>query len=456
MVINLTTQHIKVLHIGFDDTDSLKGSCTTHLAVLIIEKISKNITFKDYPRLIRNNPNIPWKTRGNAGICLSLEVKEELIDSIIETAIETLEKYYQKDPKTNPGFVAITGQIPEILKEFSIRALTEVISISEAKKIAKQYCYASYYIGNGRGLIGALAVVGNQLKPFEEDYTYELLTYRESESIGTKRKIDEESVKIMDAKLAPFVFNNIDEEKGKILISPTGLDPVLYGIRGEDPSVLLEAKKLIKSKEIIEKYCIFRTNQGTDQHFKYADHSIRNFNVFSGEIEVIDYPKTEAGGHVFFKAKVLLSSKTVNVTAFEPTKNFRRVIRQLIPGDRLKAYGGIRYFRKKGEKFNLQLEKCEVIFLAEHFHEESPLCQQCGKRMTSNGLNKGYKCRNCGLKNRIIKKSLVPIERKISEGMYIPPAQAQRHLVKPLRRYKIQEKEGFEIIQDFWGKKRPQ
>ena len=47
------------LHIGFDDTDSLKGGCTTYLALRIIELLAPLVNFIDYPRLIRNNPNIP-------------------------------------------------------------------------------------------------------------------------------------------------------------------------------------------------------------------------------------------------------------------------------------------------------------------------------------------------------------------------------------------------------------
>ena len=45
------------------------------------------------------------------------------------------------------------------------------------------------------GIIGALAAIGNTLTPQEEDFTFELLTYRISHSIGTKREVDFESIK---------------------------------------------------------------------------------------------------------------------------------------------------------------------------------------------------------------------------------------------------------------------
>ena len=63
------------LHIGIDDTDSLSGNCTTYVAAKIIEHIANFVNFTDYPRLIRNNPNIPWKTRGNGATCLRLNLK---------------------------------------------------------------------------------------------------------------------------------------------------------------------------------------------------------------------------------------------------------------------------------------------------------------------------------------------------------------------------------------------
>jgi len=60
------------LHVAFDDTDSREGRCTTHLAFKVVEHLKKKQGAKlvDYPLLIRLNPNIPWKTRGNGAVCL--------------------------------------------------------------------------------------------------------------------------------------------------------------------------------------------------------------------------------------------------------------------------------------------------------------------------------------------------------------------------------------------------
>lgn len=447
----MTSSSQTTLHIGFDDTDSLKGNCTTHLATKIIEKIYNRVDFLDYPRLIRNNPNVPWRTRGNGAIALTLGVKEEDLKEIISMSIETIEELYQKDPNTNPGIAVIKGSIPLELKEFAQRALTDVISINDAKIVAKKLCLEYHLIGNGRGIIGALAAIGNTLSPQEEDFTFELLTYRISHSIGTKRKVDFESIKKMDSELSPLVFNNIDEETGKAIICPAGLDPVLYGIRGEKAEVLLKALEIVQIKEPMEAYCIFRTNQGTDQHFKYSTSAIRNFNTFKGEIEVINPPRALVGGHIIFKGTVTESSKIVDVAAFEPSKSFRRIIEKLMVGDKILAYGSVRY-KREFQSFTIQLEKCEIISIADQFKEESPFCPECGKRMTSDGKEKGYKCRKCGQKNRHISKLKIPIVREIQLGLYIPPAQAQRHLVKPLIRYKLPSKNTFHFVNNWWKK----
>ena len=63
----------QILHIGIDDTDSPKGMCTTFLAYKIINRLKKeNVDFLDFPNLVRFNPNIPWKTRGNGAVGIKI------------------------------------------------------------------------------------------------------------------------------------------------------------------------------------------------------------------------------------------------------------------------------------------------------------------------------------------------------------------------------------------------
>ena len=58
-----------MLHIGIGDTDSLDGGCTTWLITEIISELS-DLDLIAPPRLVRLNPNVPWKTRGNGALAL--------------------------------------------------------------------------------------------------------------------------------------------------------------------------------------------------------------------------------------------------------------------------------------------------------------------------------------------------------------------------------------------------
>jgi tRNA(Ile2)-agmatinylcytidine synthase len=65
----------KQMIIGLDDTDSKEGMCTTYLAAVLIEKLAAFARVEGYPLLVRLNPNIIYKTRGNAGNSHRVEKK---------------------------------------------------------------------------------------------------------------------------------------------------------------------------------------------------------------------------------------------------------------------------------------------------------------------------------------------------------------------------------------------
>jgi tRNA(Ile2)-agmatinylcytidine synthase len=125
----------KVLHIGFDDTDSLKGSCTTHLAALVIHEIFDQVTFRDFPNLIRLNPNIPYKTRGNGAVALRVEGYQSDLEFCKEVVLEKVKSLSEiEDENTNPGVVFVEGGVPKEITKHSIRAMWDVITIAEAEK----------------------------------------------------------------------------------------------------------------------------------------------------------------------------------------------------------------------------------------------------------------------------------------------------------------------------------
>jgi tRNA(Ile2)-agmatinylcytidine synthase len=80
-----------------------------------------------------------------------------------------------------------------------------------------------------------------------------------------------------------------------------------------------------------------------------------------------------------------------------------------------------------------------VVKLTPVYEILNPLCRICGKRMKSEGKNKGHQCDRCKHKDRNTKKIRISQERAIKTGLYIPTPKAHRHLTKPLQRYGIEK-----------------
>ena len=294
----------QVMHIGLDDTDSTRKGCTTYIAALLVEKLKEmKAKFLDYPKLIRLNPNVPWKTRGNGALCLKIEYTADMENKIKEITAQVVEEHSDLDSKdTNPGIVFFPhDKIPEDIKVFSENAVTRIVTLMEAKKLIKKFKGEASGFKNCRGIIGALAAIG---KTFEKDYTYELIAYRIPENRGSKRRVDSASIFEMDKLTKPYTFNNVDTEKGRVVITPRGPDPILFGIRGETPRIVKKAFDLVKSKEKVERWVIFRSNQGTDAHLKQVSE-LNNIEPYQSVIvkgTVSRNPKLVPLRHVIFSA----------------------------------------------------------------------------------------------------------------------------------------------------------
>ncbi len=163
-----------VLNIGFDDTDSPTGMCTTFLAYKIVDLLQKQKTeFLDFPKLIRFNPNIPWKTRGNGAV--SLKIKTNQPSKIKKQIKNLVSKYSDTKNGANPGLVFFENDIiPSEFTKFSNLALWQLINRNNAKKFVKKNNLDFYYEGNGQGLIGAISAIGYDFS----DHTLELLSYK--------------------------------------------------------------------------------------------------------------------------------------------------------------------------------------------------------------------------------------------------------------------------------------
>ena len=415
---------INVLHIGIDDTDSPDGMCTTYLASQIINRLKDNgIELLDYPRLIRLNPFARFKTRGNGGVSFRIKNDDNAILAR-EIVLGEVEKLSMFDcDNTNPGVIFYEGRITSEMEDYAFRAIYEFITIEEAEMFANSIGCEVHKFKKGRGIIGSLASISLPLY----DFTFELLAYRSSENYGTKRHIDYESVYEMDKLTFPDTFENIDYSEDYIAIEPKTPCPVLYGIRSNTVDSLLKAKDIVKVEEPIVDWCIFKTNQHTDMHIQKADSisSMMQFGCYRVCGTVKNRPKIIDGGHMFFHLED--ESGKIECGAYEPTKNFRHIVSELRPGDVIEVYGGI------GEQNTFNIEKFQVIELND-VEFKNPICE-CGKRMTSAGKNKGFKCKKCGRKIQSNEKIAVKISRNLKNNQfYETPVSARRHLSKPLSR----------------------
>jgi tRNA(Ile2)-agmatinylcytidine synthase len=420
-----------LLHVGMDDTDSPAGGCTTYIAALLVEKFhSLGGRFVDYPHLLRLNPNVPWKTRGNGAVCLRMEIDSQIEDRVKRAVLDLVESQSDFEcENTNPGVVFHVGLIPDPFIGFSDRVVSGVVELEEALSLVDEHGASAFGYKNMRGVIGALAAVGGLQRG---DHTFEFLAYRAPENCGGPRRLDAASVRRMDEATGGSTFNNVDPESGRVLIAPHGPDPVFFGVRGETPEAVHGAAMMVEPGEPVERWVVFRSNQGTDAHLqrKVRISDLETYNPATVQGEVSENPWTIKGGHVFFS--LVDGSGGIDCAAYEPTGDFRDVVRGLIPGDGVRVYGGV---RDLGGQRTLNLEKMEVLSLATDVRHVNPTCPSCGGSMESMGREKGFRCRRCGLRDGQLRKLVVELERQLKPGLYIPPPKAQRHLTKPLARY---------------------
>jgi len=370
--------------VGIDDTDSSRGNCTTYLAYRIAADLAPTVRVLPYPRLVRLNPNIPFKTRGNAAV--SLLVETESPSQAFESICSKVSELSDVEEGANSGVVFLSD-VPNssLFLPVYLSALSGVVNPHRVRRLLAQHKVKSFELGNGMGLVGAASALA-----FDEafDHTYELIAYRRRESFGTPRVLDSASVRDMELATWPHTFNSYDYQKRKVLIAPHGPDPVFLGLRGDSPQAVLRAFRLVSYDEDLQGYMVYMTNQHTDAHLE-GKLDWKAFSSGWAEGRVAS-PSVGPGGHVYFA--LVDGTRKRRCAVYEPTGDLRRVARMLRDGDFIRAYGGVRRPSTSHPRI-LNVEKIKVVSLA---------------------------------------KSK---DRPILCGTYIASPRANRHLTKPLVRY---------------------
>jgi len=428
------------MYIAIDDTDSRQGMCTTYLATELVKEFSE-YQLLDFPRLVRLNPNVPWKTRGNGAIVVELgngddrnekigdlqdpihvfDGEKDIDGQFFDRVKEIVERWAEFDQEgTNPGFI-VSRERPD--RELYEKAVKGIVELDEVLDILENIdCNYKGY-GKKRGLIGAAAA----LSWSPDDHSYELIAYREREQWGTKRDIRDDDVKKLDKKI-PSSFDNYDYEEEYQVIAPKSPCPVLYGVRGDDLKELQKALNIIKGEKV-DRWITFLTNQGTDDHIQ--EKKISDLEPWiSAKVEgkVTKAPEVIEGGHVFIELSD--DNSSVTAAAYEPTKNFREIVKKLILGDKIQVWGGVRK-----DPLTINMEKMKVLDLAKKKVKVSnPTCPNCGKNMSSMGKDAGYRCKRCRTKADEDEAEYQVKERDLQEKIYETPVCARRHLSKPIKR----------------------
>lgn len=422
------------LHIGVDSVDSPFGGCTTHFVFRVTKELIRKfrVRFLDYPNLIRLNPAIPFKTRGNGAVSLHLLVRRDDLQRIIDYLTNEVIKYlieFSGDYRKVGLAYLIGNDVPYEVRELFLKALTDYVHtdylLSVINALGDKLLFP---LGISRGTVGALASLASTYEVVS-DCTYELLVYREP-PYTKERVVDTDLLWRIDRLFSKYLFTTFDRGSRKLLATPHGPDPVLLGIRSDDDSVLATiADLLTKYLSGINGCLIFRTNQGTDQHLVSRDLSefkLYQTGCISGVVSA--KPTSLAGGDVL--TEVTSEGRALKVVAFRETE-LSKVLTKLVIGDEITVCGTMKYWEGIGNV--LHIEKIIIRKLIRE-KEVNPLCPRCGHRMKSAGRNKGFKCPKCGYKARLSKVK-VRINRDIEEGTYVPPNKSIKHLNKPRVRY---------------------
>nr|WP_119821726.1 tRNA(Ile)(2)-agmatinylcytidine synthase [Halalkaliarchaeum desulfuricum] len=424
--------------------------CTTYLAARLAERIEAAGGGVRRQLLVRLNPAVPHKTRGNAALALHADVDPDLALELVREELTGLA--IADDPRTSPGTVVADVEpaaVPEDVAAFARGAMREFHDLADAINLIERHGWEHEGFGGGkteasgepsaddavgRGRIGALAAVG-AWRAFD-DWTSEHIAYREFDRCGTPREVDVDSVFEAADFGYPTVWDTVDRAEGEAVCVPNAPGPILYGIRGDDPDACRAVAHRIDA-EPVERTATFLTNQGADAHLAPGEiGSLRDGAGYRIEGIVASKPETRRGGHVFFELagpegpgdgpsdSETNDSPTVDCAAFEPTKRFRDRVRALRSGDRITACG-------EHTDGTLKLEKFAVRELVET-ERVNPTCPECDRSMSSAGRTQGYRCRDCGTEAE--RKREQPIDRELEEGWYEVPPCARRHVAKPLVR----------------------
>jgi len=425
--------------LGIDDTDSPEGGCTTWVLSEVVRRTRElGLDLIGEPRLVRLNPNIAWKTRGNAALALRaghgsgvpravgeiggapvlafdrgrpLRPREQA--DLVEAAWEAVLEGAPRAPGTDPALVAVPRPLPASLYWSAVR---DVVTVPAVLALLRRERATFRTRGGRRGLVGAAAAVAWPGRR----RTWELLAYRRRDLWGTPRYVDAGSVR--DAERAePSLFLCQDPRTRRLLVAPHTPCPILFGLRAREAGAARRALGRVRS-EPIERWVLYRTNQGTGDHLARHPISALAAGRSAFVLGAVAGPAVALrGGHARFPLRDAAGDR-LSCLAFEPTKTLPALVRRLVPGDRLEVWGSLRRRR------SFHLEGIRLVSAADRRRWLPPRCPGCARTAGSMGRGRGWRCPGC-------RRRFPPEAGRRdggppapSLGVYHPTRSARRHL----------------------------
>jgi len=433
---------VGAIWIALDDTDSPRGGCTTYALTEVI-RIARESGHDliGLPRLVRLNPNIPWKTRGNAALAARfgrgvgprklagrLDGRPVWAYSRGRRLSEDADARLRADawarvvalsplgePDTDPAMVAAERRPHPGLYYRAVRTVLDPAEVEPELLGIKAEVRTR---GSRRGLVGATAALAWPARRV----TFELITYRFPDRWGTPRAVDAREVRDVAAR-HPELFLCYDRRTRRLLVAPHTDCPILYGLRSIDPNAARRALAELRHTEPWERWILFVTNQGTGDHLRAGSFSdLGPYESARVEGTLAADPVARCGGHVAFPLTDD-DGTTLSCLAFEPTKTLPRAAQRLRRGDRVRIWGS------RGASPEVRLEGLQLLRRASRAAgERPPPCPTCRRQMHSLGRGRGYRCDRC--RDRRPPEAAVPFGAPppFPRGPIHPTPSARRHL----------------------------
>lgn len=418
--------------LAFDDTDSATGGCTTHALLAVLDALD-GVAPRGLPRLVRLNPNVPWKTRGNGAVCVELaridgpsvrvgewrgmEIHAHPHGPPATRTYVDLDRLWEviqatAQPDASPAVALFDSPPPEAWYWAAVRQTLDPQDAVAA--VESEPSIDARWAGDGRALIGCLGGAAWR----GPASSHEFIAYRDPAQWGTPRNVDDAPLRGLDA--AGATFHTEDPDSGRLACVPHTPCPVLLGLRGHDADRLVDrAMWATRSAagEPIDAWILWDSNQASGDHVTAVPTLLEAEDGMTIRVDAIvaDAPRTAAGGHVHVEMDDGMGVPFTAI-AFEPTGGFRDAVRALLPGDAVSVTGAWGDRSVRLESVELRTPVARKVANPTH----------CDRPMKSKGMDAGYRCA-CGA---TAPENAAQFEPR-SPGSWDVPVMARRHLHRP-------------------------